>query len=210
MPTTQAPTWPPGTVEALLDTDLVTPPTRAALRQRLQHRPGPSVFFTTEQCATLAAVCAHLIPQPDPERRIDLAGRIDARLAAGDGDGWRYDALPPDGEAHRRGLEALDASAQTLGGAVFAALDEAAQDWLLGLAQRGELGGPDWDGLPCGRWFEELLAEATELYYAHPWAQSSIGYVGMADAQGWSAIGLDQLEFHEPLAAFPAEARRRG
>ncbi|MBW3634848.1 MAG: GMC family oxidoreductase [Armatimonadetes bacterium] len=52
--------------------------------------------------------------------------------------------------------------------------------------------------MPSPRFFEELLAEATEHYYAHPLAQEEIGYAGFADAPGWKRIGLDERENREP------------
>jgi hypothetical protein len=48
--------------------------------------------------------------------------------------------------------------------------------------------------MPAGYWFEELLVEASEIYFAHPLAQQAMGYLGMADAQGWTATGLDEEE----------------
>ena len=194
-------------VEALLDGDLVTPPTRAALRARLDGRTTPPTFLSPELFAVLQAVCARLAPQPKPDRQVDLAGLVDARLATGPGDGWRYDALPADGEAYRLGLLALNQAAQTLGGSSFAALDGADQDRLIERCQRGELGDASWAGEPCALWFEELLAEVAEHYYAHPFAQDAIGYAGMADARGWTAVGLDQREPPEPAEIMPPEAR---
>jgi hypothetical protein len=131
---------------------------------------------------------------------IDLAGPIDGRLAQGEGDGWRYDQMPPDGEAHRRGLQALDESARLLCDASFAELDDRRQDELLLLVQRDEVSGGLWETMQASRFFEELLAGATESYYSHPLAQEEIGYVGMADAHGWQAIGLNELEPWEPKA----------
>ena len=197
----QAKRYPSGTVSALLETDLVTPPTRAALTERLHKAPiAVPRFFDEATFTTLRAVCARLVPQPDRAQPIDLAGPIDGRLAQGEGDGWRYDQMPPDGEAHRRGLQALDESARLLCGASFAELDDTRQDELLLLVQRDEVSGGLWETMQASRFFEELLAGATESYYSHPLAQEEIGYVGMADAHGWQAIGLNELEPWEPRA----------
>jgi len=197
----QAKRYPSGTVSALLETDLVTPPTRAALTERLNKAPiAVPRFFDEATFATLRAVCARLIPQPDRAQPIDLAGPIDGRLAQGEGDGWRYDQMPPDGEAHRRGLQALDEDARLLCDANFAELDDRRQDEMLLLVQRDEVSGGLWETMQASRFFEELLAGATESYYSHPLAQEEIGYVGMADAHGWQAIGLNELEPREPKA----------
>jgi len=60
-----------------------------------------------------------------------------------------------------------------------------------------------WRTLPAARFFEELLAEVVETYYAHPLAQEEIGYAGMADAPGWRAIGLDEREERDPARNVP-------
>lgn len=193
-------TYPPGTVRALLRTDLVTPTTRAALLPRLERGEAVPRFFDGPAFALLRAVCARLIPQPGGAPPLDIAGGIDERLAQGKGDGWRYDALPPDGEAYRRGLQGLDESAQIRHGVGFVTLEGPQQDELLGAVQRGEAPGDVWKALPGPRFFEELLAEAAECYYSDPLSQEDIGYVGMADGRGWLRIGLDQREPHEPQA----------
>ncbi len=74
------------------------------------------------------------------------------------------------------------------------------QDAVLGSVQNEEAAGATWNLLPSRRFFEELLAEVTEIYYAHPLAQEEIGYAGMADAPGWTRIGLDEREEREPQA----------
>jgi hypothetical protein len=183
---------------------LVTPPTREALQPRFgaDDRAEPR-FFDVNTFTTLRAVCARLIPQPERATPIDLASAIDERLAGGKSDGWRYANMPPDGETHRRGLQGVDQSAKALFGTGFASLDESCQDAVLQAVQRGEVEGGIWNTLPANRFFEELLAEAVECYYSHPLAQEEIGYVGMADAHGWQAIGLDRLEPWEPR---PVEA----
>lgn len=192
-------TYPPGFVRALLDSEAVTEPTRAALRARLAQPVATAPAFLTEtEFATLRVVCARLLPGEGPCGDIDVAGPIDARLAGGSGDGWRYDTLPPDGEAYRRGLAGIDEAAQAAFGVDFADLLPDAQDAVLRDVQRGTAAGDAWRSLPAARFFEELLAEATEAYFAHPLAQEAIGYAGMADAPGWTRIGLDEREEREP------------
>jgi gluconate 2-dehydrogenase gamma chain len=196
------PVYPPGTVRALLKTDLVTPPTHAAIQARLAPSGAATPrFFDAEPFATLRAACARLIPQPDRSSPVDLAGAIDARLADGKGDGWRYALLPPDGTAYRLGLCGLDECARARFGAPFRDLDATRQDEILTATQLGEAEGDSWCRVPARRFFEELLAEIAERYYSDPLTQEEIGYVGMADARGWQAIGLNQREAWEPGAA---------
>lgn len=196
--------YPSGTVRALLDTDLVTPATRRTLQDRLAATPRPPQFFTAAEFTLLQRVGDRLIPQPDRRHPIDLVSDIDQRLTEGTTDGWRYDAMPTDGDAFRLGLRGIDETAQTTYNQPFTALTDAEQDNVLLRIQRGDTGLSDvWQQLPPNRFFEELLAEVTGIYYAHPLAQEEIGYVGMADAvladpPGWTRIGLDEHGTREP------------
>jgi hypothetical protein len=203
------PRWPEGTVRALLTTDLVTAPTRKALQARLDLPAVSSPrWFSVDQFATLAAVCARLIPQTDRTESVDVPGLIDQRLAEGVGDGWRYADMPPDGEAHRRGLRGLDETSQIWFGSTFKLLESVCQDSVLTTVQRGTPPGETWRTLSATRYFEELLAIVVDLYYAHPHAQEEIGYVGMADARGWQVIGLNQRAAHEPSPVASSETER--
>ena len=176
--------YPSGSVRALLATGLVTPATRAALEARIQQRDEQPQFFDQNQFATLRAVVARLYNAPgDP---LGVASAIDQRLAAGTGDGWRYDALPPDDTAFRQALAALAAQAHDQASS-FAQLDQPTQDALIAAFKQAQ-----------PRFFEELLAECAEIAYSHPVLQEEIGYAGMADARGWQAIGLNEHEPWEP------------
>ncbi|MCR5888373.1 gluconate 2-dehydrogenase subunit 3 family protein [Hymenobacter sp. J193] len=193
------PQYPAGTVRALLSTDLVTPATRAALEARLVSAAGyEPQFFDPATYALLEAVAARIFPQPDRETPIALTPAIDQRLLAGTADGWRYDAMPPDREAFRLGLGGINQAAQAQFQQVFTALDEARQDAVLEQLAAGNAAGENWQQLPQSRFFEDLLAELTEIYYAHPLAQEEIGYVGMADVPGWQRLGLNETEDREP------------
>ena len=192
-------TYPAGTVRALLPTDLVTPATRDVLQGRLSGETPDPRFFAAPELDLLQAALARLFADPEAPTARTLALCIDARLADGKSDGWRYDALPPDGEAARRGLRGLDQTAQALHGSGFVALDAARQEAVLAAVQKGNPPGEVWQTLSAARFFEELLAEATEAYYSHPLAQEEIGYVGMADARGWTRIAMNEREPWEPL-----------
>ena len=181
-------------IRDLLQGEHVSPPTRAVLLARLDapHIAEPR-FLTAAEFHTLQAVCARLLP----DARIDVAGPMDARLAEGKTDGWRYDAMPGDGAAMRAGLAGLDGASQALAGAAFADLPTKAQDEVLTAVQAGTPPGPAWL-MPPQRFFEELLAEATEVFFAHPLAQERIGYAGFADRPGWTRFGLNEREDREP------------
>lgn len=190
-------TYPAGTVRDLLDTDLVSDATRTTLRERLNATPARA-FFTPEEYATLQAVTLRLFPPSSACPDAGLAASLDERLAKGEGNGWRYDAMPHDQDAHRLGLRGLDETAQEMHGAPFLALDGTQQDAILHAIQGGSPAGATWQQMPATRYFEELLAELSEFYYSHPLVQEQIGYVGMADQRGWQRIGLDEREAWEP------------
>ena len=199
--------YPAGTVRALLDTDLVTPATRAALLSRLElpSENAEPRFFSGHDLTTLTAALARLFADPAQPSARELALAIDSCLAGGKADGWRYDALPPDGEAATLGLRGLDQSAQLLCQSDFAEIAPEQQDAVLTAVQAGHAPGEIWKTLPGKRYFEELLAEAAGYYYSHPIAQEEIGYAGMADAHGWAKIGLNAREPWEPQASLPKE-----
>jgi len=176
--------------ERLLASDRLTAPTRAALRARLDRRYDAPRLFDAVQMQTLGAVSARLIPDPDLAAAIDLAGALDAALADGEGDGWRYADAPPDQRMYALGLDALNAAALDRFASPFSDLEPANQDGLLANAAEG---GLDIAGGNGGRWFEELLCALVELYYAHPLVQVAIGYDGMADAHGVQAVSLAEV-----------------
>jgi gluconate 2-dehydrogenase gamma chain len=135
------PSYPEGTVRRLLASDSVTAATRAALRGRVAGGERDLRFFDATQAATLRAVVERLFGGVLAAHGIDLLADLDERLAAGDGDGWRYDVLPPDDETYRRLVPALDATAWAMAGATFASLDAKEQDAVLQAVQREVPGG---------------------------------------------------------------------
>ncbi len=193
--------YPEGTVRALLQTDFVTENTRAVLINRLEKQETVTpLFFNDTAFATLRSVCARLIPQPNRSQKIDIAGMLDEQLAAGKGNGWRYDQMPPDKEAYTLGLQGVDETAVLMFGNAFILLTAEDQDDVLKAVQSGSVEGKVWEQLPANLFFEELLASIVEIYYSHPLAKEEIGEVAFADAKGWQKTGLNEQEQWEPLA----------
>lgn len=192
-------------VRDLLSSDAVSASTRIALTTRLDALARPPMvvgsYLSASEVVTLRALSERLVPQADRELRVDLVAAIDARLAADRGDGWRYDALPADNQSLRHGLVGLDQAARELHHTIFADLSADQQDAVLQRVQAGTPPGEMWRSLPADRWFEVVLAECCQTYYADPLSQDEIGYVGYADLPSWQAIGLDQREDRERVAA---------
>ncbi len=191
--------YPVGSVRTLLRTELLTPATRAVIETRLQPAGEKSPeFFSVDEFHTLTSACARLLPAASPLTAKQAAHALDTRLANGHCDGWRYDTLPPDGDAYRKGLRALDENERLDGFGHFGTLPAERQDEILAAVARGESSGGAWKGLDGKRFFEELLTEISECYMSDPLVQEQIGYAGMADAAGWQRVGLDEREMWEP------------
>lgn len=196
----QTPGDPKGRVVRLLDSVHVTVPTRHALHARLMCPPVTQPrYFDDSAFATLSAVCARLVPQTAQPNLVDVPGAIDTRLADGEGDGWRYATMPPDGAAHRLGLQGIDEVAHEKFQVGFIHLDGSQQDQILLAIQRGEVNSGAWLGLPSRLFFQTLLTGAAEAYFSHPLAMQEIGCLAMADADGWQAVGLEPHRTREPL-----------
>ncbi len=193
----------------LLDSARISARTREILHERAQPDDpayAPSALAASH-LALLRALVDRVLPQTGPSR-IDLAARIDAMLASGIGDGWRYDRLPPDRQAYQDGLATLDQRARAKHDADFAVLDAAAQDAMLREIAAGAAGDAGvLDAQQMRLWFEDVRADAVKLYVAHPATLARIGYSGTfyggdgARKQGFVRIGAGEREDWEPDAA---------
>lgn len=192
------PIYPAGVVTSLLQTEAVTPATRKVLNERLKMKEGEPRFFTPDQYFLLSVVCDLLMAQDPGNRIVPVAAFIDERLACGTGKGWRYNHLPPDAELYRNGLLGIDQAAHLLFKLPFVALDKPSQVHVMKSIQRSEAPGAIWQQLDAKSFFEELLTEASEIFFCHPLVQEAFGYAGMADGPGWAHIGLDEKEEREP------------
>ncbi len=175
----------------LLASDATTPATRAAYTQRLNAHPkNEPTFFSPERYAMLQIVCARLTESATGDI---IASNLDARLAKGETNGWRYDSLPEDGTAINIFLDAL----QSRG---FDALGEDDQNGLLVDARDGSLTTLPED-FDAKHFFSDFLGEVVENYAALPSAQTDMNYAGFADRPGWSKIKLNERHNREPEAA---------
>ena len=179
--------------------------TRRVIDRRLAVAREPG-FFTAVEWQVLTAVCDRIMPQPQGRPPVPLAAFVDQKIANGMLDGYRYATLPPQGEAWRRGLAALDEAARTAHTLGFCDLSPEQQDDLLRGMQRGELVGPAWGGMPCQQFFQHrVIPDITHAYYAHPVAWNEIGFGGPASPRGYVRMGLDRRDPWEAVEASTEE-----
>lgn len=177
--------------------------TRATVRQRLWHVPLIR-FFDDSESRLLDAIAERIVPQPERRgpARIPIVPWIDAKLFTDQRDGYRYEELPPQREAWRLGLAAVEqTSAALFDGKAFTDLPADAQDEVLRRIERGDPPGELWRSLPARCFFTRMLcATIVKIYYAHPYAWSETGYSGPASPRGHMRIwedGVDPWEAHE-------------
>lgn len=145
------------------------------------------------QLTLLREIADLAVPQDGPA--IDLAGRVDAQLARGEGDGWRNATLPPDVEAYRAGLDTL---------APLWPTDPAARADLLRRAMEGEgdATGP-LDHQQLAAWLEDARVDLVRQWLAHPASMARTGYDGFATGgtrplRGFVQLTIGRREDWEP------------
>lgn len=162
--------------------------TRAVVLARVREIP-PVRFFTPDEAAVMRAVLARVLPQDDRDaaHQIPILPVIDERLHAGRIDGYRYEGMPPDGEAYRLGLQAIDAIAQHLHGKPFVDLGPREQDEVLKTLHDGRPPAAEeiWRRMSAKHYWSMLLQDAADAYYAHPYAWDEIGFGGPAYPRGY-------------------------
>ena len=165
-------------------------------------RAARKVTFFTEAERACAAVLLEDLTGQSHEPRVPVAQMVEARLAAGETDGWRYEDLPEDGQAWRDTLACLDADTKARCGTPFAEAGEADRRHLIQAVR--ELGAKDWHGFPAGHVWSLWTRYACTAFYAHPAAWAEIGFPGPAYPRGYKNTGVDRLEPFEVRDAKPA------
>ncbi len=126
---------------------------------------------------------------------------VDARLAAGETDGWRYEDMPSDAQAWRDTLAYLDADAAGRGGSTFADATRKDQHDLVQAVQ--DLKSGHWHGLPAAHVWSLWTRYACTAFYAHPFAWNEIGFSGPAYPRGYKNAGVGKREPFEVADARP-------
>lgn len=162
---------------ALLASERTIPAVRRSLALRaIPDDPAytPSVL-SPQQLTTLRLLADLVVPQSDPA--VDVAARVDAQLARGEGDGWRPDGQPADPQAYQAGLDHL-AGTTIDRGTVEALIDDA--------------------------WFEDARVDLIRQWLGHPASMARIGYDGFAAGsiatvgRGFHLIGPGERDAWEP------------
>ena len=158
---------------------------------------APSVLSPV-QLQALRTVADRVVPQTGP--LIDLAARIDAQLAAGKDDGWRFANMPSDRKAYAMALDSL---------AGFGSLAEDKQQAMLTQLIEGEFNLSVLSAEQMKHWFEDLRADLVRIWVAHPATMARIGFDGFANGgdgkrkQGFERLAADERESWEPLVGMP-------
>ncbi|MGH9502822.1 MAG: gluconate 2-dehydrogenase subunit 3 family protein [Terriglobales bacterium] len=170
--------------------------TRQVVTERVDS-PSAMKFFSTEEWEFWTAVFGRLIPQADrtPDRRIPVVAPLDHRLHNNQTVGYRYDNMPQDREAYRMGREAIDQEALQEFGDRFLGLPHRQQGLVLRALHDGKpkAAAQIWKNMSVHRFWQLLMGDAIDGYYAHPWAWDEIGFGGPAYPRAYT-----RLEHGEP------------
>ena len=186
-------------VAEFLKSDYLTEPTSKVLLERLNEEFKDPKFFNRDQYELLGTISQILMGEDSDQYNNKVAGAIDRRLFLKEGNGWRFDQLPPDQEMYTLGLKGIEETSFDFYDQSFKTLNHEQQTEILTTIQNGSPAGNTWYSLSAKMFFTELLAEIAETYYSLPEIQLEMGYAGMADNQGWTQIKMNESEEVENL-----------
>lgn len=171
--------------------------TRDVIDKRVESPPRRT-FFTEGAWTFWTAVFAHLIPQTDrtADRQIPLIPMLDERLAKNKTVGYRYEDMPHDREVYLLGIEAIDQEAEHRCGGSFLVLPQLQQDLVLQAIAKGKpQAAPEiWAKMSVKRFWQMIMADAINAYYAHPWAWDEIGFGGPAYPRAYTRLEKGEPE----------------
>ncbi|MDQ1124418.1 alpha/beta hydrolase [Microbacterium trichothecenolyticum] len=180
---------------ALIAGDRVDARVRGILNRRAvpDDRGYAPEVLDVAQLTVLREVADLVVPQDGPA--IDIAARVDAQLARGEGDGWRNADLPPDPDAYRAGLDTLASVWPT---------DPVEREAVLraGIEGKTDAAGP-FDPERLKAWLEDVRNDLVRQWLAHPASMARIGYDGFATGgnpiRGYVELRLGRREDWEPV-----------
>ena len=196
LPQVQQPGYYPG-FSTLAQSAFWDDATRTMVHERVEEIP-PLRFFSSDEALLLAAIVDRVLPQDDRARRAPHPDRALHRRTASRGAQRRVSLqdMPPDGEAHKLGLQAIDASAHAAYDRGFVELSVAQQEQVLKDLHDGRPGGGQeiWKRMPVHRFWVLLMHDVVDVYYAHPWAWDEIGFGGPAYPRGYMRLERGEPE----------------
>jgi hypothetical protein len=154
--------------------------TRDVVLKRLGPH-GPARFFTADEEPVCRALLESLMALETGD--VPVFELVDARLAGGVTDGWRYDDMPPDAEAWRASIAELRRRR-------FAGSDKRERERMLESIRTADR----FAGMPAKRLWDLWMRSACTAYYSHPAAWNEIGFGGPAYPRGYKNLGLDRRE----------------
>lgn len=179
--------------------------TAAVVSERLGGKVGTR-FLTTLQGAAAEALFNQLLGQRE-EPRIPVMSMVDARLAAGQTDGWHHADMPDDARAWQLTLGWLDDDARLSCGVTFAHAEWSQQHRVLQSIQN--LGDELWHGLRAARVWSLWSRYACTAFYSHPLAWNEIGFAGPAYPRGYKNLGLNARDPAEKADVRPRQTLPR-
>jgi|SRR5947209_9531284 len=174
--------------------------TRRIVVERAEQVP-PIRFFNAEEARVLGAFCDTVMAQ-DSDPKIPVLNMVDAKLFAGELDGFQFADMPDDRETWRRVAVGLDAAAREQGERDFASAPHAIRHDVVERFSSGELHGGIWDELPPSKAWSVVMRAVLSAFYSHPWAWNEIGFGGPAYPRGYARFGVGQREAWEAAPAF--------
>ena len=198
-----------------------------ATREVVEHRvrqPPQRKFFSEAAWNFWTAVFAHLIPQTDrtPDRQIPLVPVLDDRLHKNKTVGYRFEDMPHDRIVYELGIAAIDGEAKHRYGGEFLVLPHLQQDIVLEAIAKGKPeGAPEiWKKMSVTRFWQMIMTDAVDAYYAHPWAWDEIGFGGPAYPRAYTRLERGEpepweveeqrYEWTEPSSAVSGEVNPAG
>jgi hypothetical protein len=171
--------------------------TRQVVTNRVDSPPS-NRFFSAEEWDFWTVVFAHLIPQTDrtPDRQIPIVPPLDHRLSVNQTVGYRFEDMPQDREVYRLGREAINKEAEHRYVAGFLSLPYRQQDLVLKAIHDGkpEAASEIWQTMSVHRFWQLIMGDAIDAYYAHPWAWDEIGFGGPAYPRAYTRLERGEPE----------------
>lgn len=171
--------------------------TRQVVTNRVDSPPCRQ-FFSAEEWDFWTVIFAHLIPQTDrtPDRQIAIVGPLDHRLFINQTAGYRFENMPHDRDAYRMAREAINKEAEHRYATGFLSLSYQQQDMVLKAIHDGkpEAAAYIWQTMSVHRFWQLIMGDAIDAYYAHPWAWDEIGFGGPAYPRAYTRLERGEPE----------------